>query len=263
MSKTIHFVSGMPRAGSTLLCNILAQNPRIHTTSTSGILDIIFSVRNNWDNLIEFKATPDEEAKKRVMRGILESFYAEVEKPVCFDKSRGWLAYIEIAEMIIQRPAKILVPVRDIRDILASFEKLFRKGAATTQLGQEQDNYFKWQTVEGRCEIWTSQEQPVGLAFNRIKDALSRGHRDKLHFVHYEDLTARPEKTLRKIYEFLGEEQYNHDFEHIKQVTWENDEVHGIKNLHTIRPKVEPQEPQWPIILGEEVANKYQGTELW
>lgn len=262
MDKLIHFISGMPRSGSTLLCNILAQNPHFHVTSTSGILDIIFSARNNWDNLIEFKATPNEEGKKRVLRGILQNYYDDAERPVIFEKSRGWLAYIELTEMILERPPKILVPVRDIRDILSSFEKLFRKGAATTQMGQERDNYFKFQTVEGRCEVWSSQEQPVGLAFNRIKDALQRGHRDKMHFVRYEDLTAKPDRTLRKIYEFLGEDAVDHDFDNVKQVTWENDEVHGIKNLHTIRPKVEPQEPQWPSVLGE-AAEPYKETELW
>ena len=32
--KTIHFIAGMPRAGSTILGNILAQNPRFHVTPT-------------------------------------------------------------------------------------------------------------------------------------------------------------------------------------------------------------------------------------
>lgn len=262
MSKTIHFISGMPRAGSTLLCNILAQNPQFYTTATNGILDIIFSVRNNWDNLIEFKAAPDEEAKKRVLQGILSSFYEGIEKPIIFDKSRGWIAYIEMAETILQRPPKILVPVRDIRDILASFEKLWRKSSDTHQAVQERDNYFKWQTVEGRCEIWTSQEQPVGLAYNRIKDALTRGHKDKMHFVKYESLTRFPNQTLREIYDFLEEEQFEHNFNHVEQVTWENDSIHGIPELHTIRPKVEPQNEQWPDILGD-AAIPYKGTELW
>jgi len=260
--KTIHFLSGMPRSGSTILLNIMAQNPRFHVTSTSGILDIIFSVRNNWDNLIEFKATPNEEGKKRVLRGILQNYYADVEKPIICDKSRGWLAYIEMAEMILSRPPKILVPVRDIRDVLASFEKLHRKGAATHQMAQEKEQYFKWQTIEGRCEIWSSQEQPVGLAFNRIRDAIARGHRDKMHFVKFESLTRFPERTLRAIYEFLDEEYFDHDFNNVQQVTWENDEVHGIKDLHTIRQKVEPMPPQWPHILGD-AAEPYANTELW
>lgn len=262
--KTFHFISGMPRSGSQLLCNVLAQNPRFHASGTSGILDIMFGVRNSWDNLIEFQANPNEEAKKRVLRGILENYYADVEQPIIFDKSRGWTAYLEMAEMILERPAKVLAPVRDMRDILSSFEKLWRKGAATRQIAQERENYFKWQTIEGRCEVWASSDQPVGLAYNRIKDAISRGFQDRMHFVRYEELTQSPARTMMLLYNFLEEDYFEHDFDKIEQVIFEKDEVYGLgTELHTIRPKVEPQAPQWPSILGEEVARKYQGTELW
>jgi len=38
--KTVHFVSGLPRSCSTLLCNLLAQNPRVHATPTSPLHEI-------------------------------------------------------------------------------------------------------------------------------------------------------------------------------------------------------------------------------
>lgn len=248
--KTYHFISGLPRSGSTLLANILAQNPRFHTTSTSGIMDVMFGVRNQWDKLVEFQATPNEEGKKRVIKGILENFYSDVEKPVVFDKCRGWLSLIEMAEWALDKKVKILVPVRDIRDVLASFEKLYRKTSTSTQANQEAQNYFKFQTVEGRCETWMQADQPVGLAYNRIKDVLQRGFKDRLLFVRFEDLTSKPKETLEEIYTFLGEEPFVHNFDAVEQVTWENDEVHGIKGLHDIRQKVEPMEPQWKEVLG-------------
>jgi len=60
VNPTIHFISGLPRSGSTLLANLLAQNPRYHSTATSGILEILFQVRNNWDKVAEFRAAPDK-----------------------------------------------------------------------------------------------------------------------------------------------------------------------------------------------------------
>ena len=39
VSTSTHFISGLPRSGSTLLANLLAQNPRFHSTATSGILN--------------------------------------------------------------------------------------------------------------------------------------------------------------------------------------------------------------------------------
>lgn len=255
----------MPRAGSTLLMNILAQNPEFHSTATSGILDVLFGVRNQWDTLVEFKAMKPEESeagKRRVLGGILESYYSNTTQPVIFDKSRGWLAYIELAEAILQRKVRILVPVRDLRDVLASFEKLFRK-TPTHQQAQESSDYFLWQTTEGRCEIWCRANQPVGIAYNRIKDALRRGLADRLCFVDYQVLTTAPGETMRKIYDFLELPLFKHSFDAVEQVTWENDAIHQIPGLHDIRPKIEPQAPQWPGILGEELGKKYGGATIW
>lgn len=249
--KNYYFIAGLPRSGSTLLANILAQNPRFHTTSTSGIMDVIFGVRNSWDKLIEFQATPNDLAKVRVMRGILESYYADIDKPVVFDKCRGWLSLLEMAETILGHKAKVLVPVRDVRDVLASFEKLWRETSKTSQVPQESPNYFKFQTVQGRCDVWLSADQPLGLAYNRVTDAIVRGFRDRMYLVDFDDMTREPKKMFQDIYKFLGEEYFEHNFNDVKQVTWEDDSVHGFKGLHDIRSKVEPIPAQWPTVLGQ------------
>ncbi len=261
--KTYHFISGLPRAGSTLLCNVLAQNPRFGTTHTSGIMDVMFGVRNSWDKLVEFQAHPDEEAKMRVIRGILDNYYETSDKPVIFDKSRGWTSQLGMAEHILGRKAKVLVPVRDVRDVLASFEKLWREASKTTQMAQESANYFKFQTVQGRSEVWMSADQPsVGLAYNRIRDAIQRGFQDRMYFIDFDDFTRDPQRVMSEVYQFLGEEPFQHNFDKVEQVTWEDDRVHGIPNLHRIRSKIEPMESQWPKILGK-FAEKYGQLNFW
>lgn len=260
--KEYFFISGLPRSGSTLLANILAQNPDFHTTATSGIMDVMFGVRNQWDNLIEFRAHPDDAGKLRVLRGIIESFYADTDKPVIFDKGRGWLSLMEMAETVLGHKAKVLVPVRDLRDVLASFEKRWRDTASTAQIGQEAQDYFKFQTVQGRTQMWMQAEQPVGLAYNRIVDAIQRGYKDRMFLVDFDDMTRHPEETFKKIYEFLGQKPFKHNFENVEQVTWENDAVHGMKDLHKIRSKVEPMDPQWPKVLGQ-FADRYGELNFW
>jgi sulfotransferase len=263
MDKTIHFIAGLPRAGSTLLCNILNQNPNFHATSTSGILDIILAIRNQWENVNEFRAAPNKAGKNAVMKGILQDYYSTVERPVVFDKSRGWCAHVELAEYILDRQVKILVPVRTITDILSSFEKLYRTQAHEWQFPQEKTHFFQWQTVEGRADVWMREDQPVGIAYNRIRDALTRGFGDRLLFIEFDHLTSAPEYTMKQVYNFIGEDYFPHNYDHVEQTTSEDDDIHGIPGLHTIRSKVEPLVSDARKVLGDAVMQKYENAEFW
>lgn len=260
--RRMYFLGGLPRSGSTLLCNILAQNPRIHTTHTSGCADMLFGIRNAWDQLIEHKAHPDSQAQRRVLRAVLQSYHGDVGTPVILDKSRGWVSVIEMVRPLLDHPPRVIVPVRDVRDVLASFELIWRQQSALGQIPGERENYFQFQAVEGRLAFWMRPDQPVGLALNRIRDVVVRGHGSLLHFVPFERLTSNPRGTLADIYAFLEEEPYPHDFESVDQVTEENDAIHGFTGLHRIRPKVEPIASRWPVVLGE-AAEQYARMNFW
>ena len=263
--KTHYFISGLPRAGSTLLCNILAQNPKFYVSpATSACHDILFNIRNQWDKLTEHQAEGvDYDQLRRVLAAALNAYHT-TDKTTVIDKGRGWLSLIELAEFTTGVPVKILVPVRDLAEIFASFELLWRKTSGQTQWSFEQSEYFKAQTVEGRCDIWAGASQPVGLAYNRVKDALARGYHDRLLFVEFDDLTQRPRATLERIYAFLGEEPFTHDVMRVEQVTREDDvNVHRIPGLHTIRPHVQPVPRRALEVLGPELLQKYSNLELW
>lgn len=266
IEKNFAFISGLPRSGSTLLCNILAQNPETKVSkATSGLHDVLFGVRNQWDRLIEHQAEGvDSTRLKRVLQGIFHGYLHDgFAYPLVIDKGRGWLSLIEMLEFVLDKKCKIICPVRDLAEILASFEKLWRNTTAKTQWNFEKNDYFDAQTVEGRCAIWAHKDQPVGLAYNRVKDALQRGYSDRMHFVEFNDLTSYPEKTLEGIYKFLNVANFKHDFDNVTQYTQEDDEnVHRIVGLHAIRPKVLPVPRSATETLGE-VAKKYRNLEVW
>jgi sulfotransferase len=264
-NKEIFFISGLPRSGSTLLCNILAQNPDFFVTkATSGCVEILFSVRNQWDRIVEHQAEGiNREQLKNVLASILHNYYL-TDKNIVFDKGRGWLSMIETIEFALNKKAKLICTVRNINEILASFEVLWRNTTGQSQWNIEKDNYEKSLTIKGRCEIWSEAGQPLGSAYNRLKDAIDRGLKDRLYLLEFDDLTHNPEAALRNIYNFIGLEYYKHDFNNVMQVTKEDDDnVHRIKDLHTIRSIVRPVQLKAEKILGKDIANAYKDFEFW
>jgi sulfotransferase len=256
--KRIYFLAGLPRSGSTLLANILAQHPQIHVTPTSGVVDMLVQVRNGWDRNDAFQAMErklSETVKGNVLRAMLQAYFSHVDRRICIDKNRYWAEFLEMgAELVGGRDrVKVLVTVRDLRDVVASFESLYRKTSALGQLPQEANMALKFKTALGRAEVFIDDAQPVGRAYNAIRDAVTRGWKDRMHFIDYEDLTRRPRAVMEGIYGFLGEQPHEHDFEHVEQVTFEDDLVYGIKDLHVIRQKVEPQPPSWPKVYDDAV----------
>jgi sulfotransferase len=266
MDPQIHFVSCLPRSGSTLLLNILGQNPGHYVTPTSGMIEIFMAVKNGWKNFLEFKAEGLEKIKPRIdgaLKGIIHGYFdKEFEAgKVVFDKSRGWPNYIEHLEEALGRKVKLLVTVRDVREICASFEKIYRKREIDYDYALG-DAFFKTQTVQGRCEHLLSDGGVVGLTINRVRDALARGMGDRLLLIPYRALTSHSAQSLDLIHGALGLEPFEYDFDKIEQITHENDIYHGMR-LHVIQPQVKPNEkPSWPDILPKkyaaEIADRYR-----
>src|SRR5271170_1757594 len=258
MDKRIYFLAGLPRSGSTLLANILAQHRQIYVTPTSGIVDMLVHVRNAWDLNDAFQATDrqlNEANKERVLRAMLEAYFAHTDRPICVDKNRYWAEFLEMAAALVggREKVKVIVTVRDLRDVLASFELLYRKTSALGQVQTEPAAVLKFKTAAGRVETFIDAAQPVGRAYIAIRDAITRGWADCMHFVDYEDLTRHPRETLAGIYGFLGENPHRHEFDRVEQVTFEDDFVYGFKDLHRIRPQVAPQAPRWTQIFDDSV----------
>lgn len=242
----------MPRSGSTLLANILNQNPRFWATPTSGLCPLMMNLNHAWNNISELRASAYPEDKLKALRGLMDGFHSRISRPVVLDKSRGWVSNFELLQNVLGTAPKMLVTYRDIPSILSSCEKLFRRETsspnAVSSVGQEM------MTIEGRLAHWTDGAELVGGAYNRIRDCVVRGNRAGLHFVNFDDLVSSPERVLQGVYSFLGEEYFaGHDFARVVQSTHENDAEHGFVDLHTIRPEVAPVRKDFREVLGAAV----------
>ena len=252
----IFFQSSLPRAGSTLLQNIIGQNPAFYVTPTSGVLELAYGVRGNYTTSPEFKAQDSELMKKGYLSFCSEGFKAFynsiTDKPYVMDKSRGWGIHYDFLNSFYPNP-KIIVMVRDLRDIYASMEKNFRK---SQHLASPLVNHAEMTgtTTPKRIDIW-SQSQPVGLAIERLSEIFRQGLDKNMLFVKFEDLCLYPDTEMTRIYEFLGVEHFEHDFDNIEQITQEDDEVYGVYGDHKIKQKLELPASQSKKILGADVCD--------
>jgi len=261
----IFYQSSMPRAGSTLLQNILAQNPDFYVTPTSGLLELVFGARLNYTNSPEFKAQDGALMKKAFLafnRAGMEAYFkALTDKPYVLDKSRGWGVHFDLLSLIFDEEPKIICMVRDLRQILASMEKKFRQNPDKHRPIESHSNLSGTTTL--KRAVMNLQTPPVGLALDRLIEIHQRGWNKKILFLRYEDLTAQPKQTLQKVCAYLGVPEFQHNFENVPQVTQEADQAYGIPGLHEIRPKVESSQNDFLSILGKDAVRFVQSNYAW
>jgi sulfotransferase len=255
--KRFVFNSSLSRSGSTLLQNILAQNPRFHCSATSGVFELLYQARKAVTETPQIKAQEPELMRRAFLGacgGFIEGFYqALTDRPVVIDKSKGWLNHFHWLEGFCPEP-KVIVCVRDLRAVISSMEKLFLKKRHLLDPADVQID-MKMITTEQRVIHWLNSI-PIGMGVLRLLDAIHTGVIGRCHVVRFEDLTSAPDKTVAGIYKYLGEEPYRHDFDNVDQVTHENDAYYPIYGDHQIRRKVEPVPLDFNDVLGRSLSEQ-------
>lgn len=254
--KSYHFISGLPRSGSTLLSGILKQNPDFYADISSPVealagtsIDLITSTENNF--------TITEDQRKNLMYGIFDGYYKHIEKPVIFDSSRSWTKKTNFLKALFP-DTKILCPVRDIVSILNSFEVIASKNPFHTKaLTEHKDNVF------ARCDgMMNKNDGIIASPWIFLQEGYAL-HPEMIMLIEYENLCKEPEKTMRKVYEFLNRPYYSHDFENVDYSNENFDKACNLKDLHTVKRKVEYNPPR--CILPPEIVKKYteMNMEFW
>lgn len=269
MEKTFYFIAGLPRSGSTLLSAILNQNPRFHSAPNSPVLSTMVTLEQFLMTDEHFNAYPKVQQGKEIIASILPQYYSDVKQPVVFDKNRAWVSRIDYIRGYFDINPRIICPVRDISEILASFITLIRDSYSSNQgkLNIIDETLVKNNiplTDENRCAFISSSEGILGASYNTIKDALMNGYDDMIHFVEYKDLIEKPEETMNEIYEFLDEEPYDHKFKNIKYSHNTNDfQVYGLPTMHEVRSKLEITSKNPTEVLSPEILKGCQNAEFW
>ncbi|WP_192559449.1 sulfotransferase family protein [Pseudomonas allokribbensis] len=257
--QQFHFISGLPRSGSTLLSAILLQNPRFHAGMTSPVGALFSGVLEQCSAGSEFGAVIGTEMRRRLLRGLFDSYYADkADKPVVFDTNRQWSSRLPaISDLFPQ--AKVIACVRNVAWVMDSLERLYRANPYenTKLFGDAVER----NTVYSRCETLAQRNRLVGFAWAALKEAYYGEHADSLLIVDYDLLTQAPERVLRLVYDFIGEPWFEHDFEHLAYDAPEFDQALGVAGLHKVKPKVALQSRR--TILPPDLFKQYADLSFW
>lgn len=264
--KTLLFNSSLPRSGSTLLQNILAQNPSFYCTPTSGTLELIYGARANFTNDPTFKAQDSELMKKGFQSFCyngLNGFYdAVTNKPIVLEKSRGWGIHYNLLHFVLGNKPKIVCMVRDLKQIVASLEKKFRE-APEIDSGIVNHAELRNTSTPKRIDHYLNT-QPLGLAIERLQEIFRQGLNKNILFVRYEDLCQTPDLALQQIYNYFNIPFYqHHNYSNIEQQTQEDDSVYGIFGDHVIKPKLSLTNNNPTDLLGKDVCDWMDNKFDW
>jgi sulfotransferase len=235
------------------MVEVFRQNPRFGVTPTSALPGLIFSAANG-RNTPEWNAHYDQEQQERqyrsALRGFIHGWFPD--HPVGIDKSRGWIGKWPALKDLYDTPPRMIAPIRDLRGIVASMEKKVLANPHFQNWPPEWRG--KTHTLAQRVEMYISTA-PLGPVLESIRERLEQQDGGDILYVRAEDFCADPQSYMNIMYQYLGEEYFDHDVENVTQGPVELDSAHGsIFADHTIRQgAITPLEQDWRRYFGEDI----------
>jgi sulfotransferase len=256
--RTIRFISGLPRSGSTLLAALLRQNPRFHANMSGPLAGMVNAMLGEMSDRNEFSMFITDAQRRRTLQGLFENFYGEeFAAEVIFDTNRTWCSKLPVLRGLFP-DLKVIACVRHVSWIIDSVERVIRNNA------WQPSSIFNFQaggTVYSRAEGLANGDGMVGHAYNALKEAFYGEHAQHLMLLQYETLVRDPATAMAAVYDFIGEAPFQHDFEHVQFDGDEFDRRAGTPGLHAVGKKVMSQERA--TILPPDVFRRFENDAFW
>ena len=258
MENTIHFISGLPRAGSTLLSAILRQNPAFRTAMTSPVGSLYMALEAAMSRRNEASVFLDAAQRRAILKGVFAGFYHDADPAtVIFDTNRLWCA--RMAALCELFPAaRVICCVRDVPWIVDSVERQAQRNPF------ELSGLFGYEpggTVYTRVARVAGSDGMVGYALDALREACFGAHSDRLILLDYEALARAPGPTIAALYKLLGEPLCDHDFDDVSYEADTFDAALGSPGLHRVEGRVE-WHPR-PTVLPPELFERFVGDSFW
>lgn len=244
MGKRVVYVSGLPRSGSTLMCQLLGSHPDVFSTNhSSPLAESIEIIRNNVGNsnflLSQLDSDPDGgyNRLKRGMRGFMEGWLDESECSIVVDKGRLWLSMIETLKEL-DPSFKMIVCIRNLVDVFASVERKHRQTILLPFPDDTTPNH-----IRGRVSSLFGPGGVIGSSLNAISntyDIPDSTILDNVFYVAYEALMSDPIEVMNQVYQFIGASKFDIDTQNLPVKSHESDSYYRMKYPHKTCSKIDP-----------------------
>lgn len=236
MNKNIHFLSGLPRCGSTILGSILSQHPDVFVSKTTFLKRLLKFIDNSFAEQYLFSYHELDVDEKILINNIfnycIQGYYSHRSESHIFDKRHDW--YNNVKQLkAMGNQAKIVFLYRPTAEIVTSGLKLIERDPDNSidkqlRMRMKSVNHFN------RCEILIEQ-----LIAPHLDNSRLLLNADDLLFVSYDEILNNTAETLNKIYDYCNISHYNdHDYDNIEPVCQEGPQW-GMKYQYELRPKLE------------------------
>ena len=241
-----HFISGLPRSGSTLLASILRQNPDIYANIQSPIGQLLTTILD--------KMTPygneaafffDEAQRTAILRGVFRSYY-DGYPDVVFDNNRRWCAHMGLLNHLFPG-SRVIACVRPVAEIIDSFERVFARDPTliSTILGASNLSLLQ------RIGILMGPEGVVGYPLAALQEAYAGPYKANLCVIEYRNLITDPLGVLRNLHSVLGIPWYDgYKIDDVESPFGVElfDAAIGTPGLHTVKPVIRPNYPKTQML---------------
>lgn len=249
-------VAGLPRAGSTLLCQLLGEHPQVHSEGhSSPLCSTLLRLRHGISDDEFFLAQLDADFERSykhladATRGFLRGWYDGCDKAVVVDKNRGWLRAIEYL-LHVEPDARLLVCVRELGQVYGSVEAQHQK-TILIDFPDHSANHDRY----ARADVLFAKDGVIGnplRALEAVQD-LPPEIQQRIHLVYFERLMRDPVGTMAEAFRFIGVPPHRFDPDRLTVRPHESDSHYRHKfthrqhstiaapTLHAIPPRIQAE----------------------
>ena len=254
MDKKLICVSGLPRSGSTLLCQLLGQHPDIysigHSSPLCGAVNNIRHHISDSDFLLSQLDCDFElgyQRLKNAYTGFISGWFNETDRPAVVDKNRGWLRAVEMVHDLVP-DYRILVCIRNPLQIFGSIEARHDK----TRLLDFPDHidahgaYSRAERLFGNNGIIGSPMNDIG----DVSDILKQQIHERIYYVPFEPLINQPVDSMNTLFDWIELAPHAINPDQLTVQPHESDSYYRFKYSHATRSSigVPPPHPISPRI---------------